>query len=839
MIIISRTTIRANDFLGSISQWQENKKKQPKAKDAQPSSSETATAVRGGRGRGAFEGRGRGRGTERGRGGRGGRAGAHTNGAQATEKAATPVGDGWDTQAPPASIAAGSSSWETPVNGDATTAGDWATDASNQVASTTVAVDPKGEAIPTGKVSGWNKLFEKPRAIPATKQAPATTTVPQDQSEPAVEETIADERLPAPPTDPVIAADAEEPADAAPEVPASDPPIVLTPSKDELTETNLEQLPDLSNPPATQTAASTTASTQDPRNLSMQNTVPVRPGMGISGYAANAARATSGANRSASFVRKVMEQQEAVVMPGNHAVDRAAVQFGSMGLNGSSDDLDVDEDREEPETRTQLPDDSPAAPRASLPPPPAQAQAQAQAQAPAEISSMPRPAPGLPPAPQQQSTSPPQTAAYADQFARYGQSGQKAAYDPFGQQQMQQSQPQAQAQEPFSNQTPSQPQQTPSSAPNDYSSYYSAGQQRDAAAAYQNFYAGYGQSQEAQQRSGSAFGTSAQDAQTQYATSRPQAAYAQQDAQNSGNNTPNPTVPGQQTQPSQQMHQGQGSYGGYPYGYPNAGYGQQYPQYGQSYMNQMNNQQHRYGQHRPMFDDVRRQGDDHYMAQNSQYGYGQQYAGAQYNKSSMYGQPQHQYSYEHSASPANAGSFPQTSMAGRESMYGRAGSTQPVEAQQAASTPFGMSNDPFARTQSGFGTQAQPMSQQHSGQQGSGIDPSKEYDAAKVGGPSPSISQVHRPGSTTNMPGQHQSGQAGGFPTSQAQQTGQNAFGSYPQYGGLGSFGGHQGGQNTHQQQTAGYGSYGGAAGFGGGYAGNYGSGRGGWNGNGNYSGGH
>jgi hypothetical protein len=607
----------------------------------------------------------------------------------------------------------------------------------------------------------------------------------------------------------------------------------LTPSKDELTETNLEQLPDTSHPPATATAASTTASTQDPRNPTINPTPTARPGVGISGYAANAARATSGAGRTPSFVRKVMEQQEAVVMPANHAVDRAAVQFGSMGLNGSAEDLDVDEDREEPMTRTPLQDDSPVAPRASLPPPPAQAQA------PSEHMSAPRQAPGLPPAPMQQSNSPPQTNAYADQFARYGQSGQKA-YDPFGQQHVPQSQPQSQAQvqtqEPFTNQTPSQPQQISSSAPNDYSSYYSANQQRDATqAAYQNYYGGYGQTQDVQQRSGSAFGSSGQDTQSQYATSRPQPTYGQQEAQNSGNNTPNPAISGQQTQPSQPMHQGQGSQGGYPYGYSNA-YSQQYPQYGGSYMNQMGNQQHRYGQHRPMFDDVRRQGDDYYMSQNSQYGYGhgQQYGSAPYNKSSMYGQPQHQYSYEHSASPANAGGFGQTSMAGREAMYGRTGSAQPSEAQQGVGTPFGGMNDPFARTHSGFGAQAQPMSQQHSGHQGTGGDPAKDYDTAKTGGPSPSISQANRPGSATNMAGQQQSGQAGSFPTPQSQQAGQNAFSSYPQYSGLGSFGGHQQAQNSHHQQNAGYGSYSGGAGFG--SYGGYGSGRG-WNGN--YSGGH
>jgi hypothetical protein len=729
------------------------------------------------------------------------------------------------------------SGWENSAAADSETAatGDWATDAPNHTVSTTTAAEPKGDGIPTGKVLGWNKLFEKPKPVPVAKNLPLTAPAPQHEAAlppSTVEETIADERLPAPPTDPLNPPSVDTSVNEAPEPPPPEPTITLTPSKDELTETNLEQLPDTSHPPATATAASTTASTQDPRSTTTNNIPAVRPAVGVSGYAANAARATSGAGRAPNVVRRVMEQQEAVVMPANHAVDRTAVQFGSMGLNGSAEDLDVDEDREEPMTRTPLQDDSPVAPRASLPPAPAPAQA------PSEHPPAPRQAPGLPPAPVQ-SNSPQQTNAYADQFARYGQSGQKA-YDPFGQQHVQQtqppSQPQVQAQEPFTNQTPNQPQQVTSSAPNDYS-YYGATQQRDAGqAAYPNYYGGYSQAQDVQQRSGSAFGSSGQDTQTQYATSRPQPNYGQQEAQNSGNNTPNPAIPGQQTQPSQQIHQGQGSQAGYTYGYSNA-YSQQFPQYGTSYMNQMGNQQHRYGQHRPMYDDVRRQGEDYYMSQNSQYGYGhgQQYANAPYNKSSMYGQPQHQYTYEHSASPANAGGFGQTSMANREAIYGRTGSAQPSEAQQGVGTPFGGITDPFARTHSGFGAQAQPMSQQHSGHQGAAGEPTKDYEAGKTGGPSPSISQANRPGSATNIPGQQQGGQAGGFPAAQAQQAGQNAFGgSYPQYSGLGSFGGHHQAQNSHHQQSTGYGSYGSGAAFS--SYGGYGSGRG-WNGN--YSGGH
>jgi hypothetical protein len=77
----------------------------------------------------------------------------------------------------------------------------------------------------------------------------------------------------------------------------------------------------------------------------------------------------------------------------------------------------------------------------------------------------------------------------------------------------------------------------------------------------------------------------------------------------------------------------------------------------------------------------------------------------------MYGQP-HGFSYDHSSSPATAGSFNQ-SAPGRDSVYGRTGSTQPSETQQTAAgtNAFGAGmSDVFGRTQAGFG-QNQPMSQ--------------------------------------------------------------------------------------------------------------------------------
>lgn len=669
--------------------------------------------------------------------------------------------------------------------------------------------------IPAGSKGGWASLFAKPAPTPTPKKAavpPGEETV----GEPVPEESQAVETaLP----DPEETTPAQDAVTQLPEIPPSDPAITLTPSKDELTESNVEQLPDVSINHATDTAASTVASTQDPHSTLTSAVPAIRPGM--SGYATSAFKATAGSGRSASFQRRVMEQQEAVVMPGNHAVDRAAVQFGSMGLNDSTEDLDVDEDREEAETRTQPPNDSPIAPRASLPPPTQQSQPSS------EHLPVARPAPGLPPAPQQaqsqpQPPSPPQPSVYGS-FGRYGEAPQKP-FDPFGQQQ---SQAQLQAHDQYASSMPAQAQQPTSTAGNDYSSFYTTNQQRD----YQNYYGNYGQSQESgQQRTGSAFGTSAQDISSQYATSQPQARYGQPESQGSGHNTPNPTLPGQQAQqPSQHMPQGQGAYGAYPYGYPN-NY-QYHPQYA-NYMNQMNQQQpHSYGRNRPMFDDARRYEDSHGSQGNQYANYGSHYSAAPYGKGGMYNQPQQPYSYEHSASPANVGGFNQSSL-GRESSYGRTGSAQPTESQQTGGgNAYGGMPDVFARSQSGFG-QGQNLSQQHSGQQAGGDDPAKgSYEAPKVSGPSPSL-QTNRPGSAANNIGaQPHTGQSGFPPPSQ--QSGQQGFGGYGQYAGLGGLGGHhQGagaGQNQHQGSQ--YGNY---AGFGGNYGyGQQSGGRGGgWGGN-------
>jgi hypothetical protein len=385
-----------------------------------------------------------------------------------------------------------------------------------------------------------------PAAVPeAPPQAPEGTPADDVPHDPAVQ---TEEH----PTPPVVEKPVETPPPTIEDTPkktpdkgtgVATPDVTLPPSADQLTQENVEHLPDESHPPPTETTFSTVASSKDigsavatPLNGPTQAPIG-RPAIG--GYQTTALKATSGTqHRSASFQRKLVEQQEAVVMPGNHAVDRAAVQFGSMGL-GDVSDPDVDEDREEAETRTQPPQHSPVAqPRASLPPAPRQAPPQAETQQ--ESAPTPKQAPGLPPAPQNQPTLPQspsnplasqamqnqgsQSNQTYNQFARYNQSGIQSEasappqkpYDPFGQQipQSNHSQTPGYDYAAQQSQAPSQPGAF-SSAPDSYPSYLTAEQR----AQYQNYYGSYGQpiaqtQQEAgsaQQRTGSAFGSGTTD----------------------------------------------------------------------------------------------------------------------------------------------------------------------------------------------------------------------------------------------------------------------------------------------------------------------------------------
>lgn len=639
-----------------------------------------------------------------------------------------------------------------------------------------------------------------------------------------------------------------------------EPDVAITPSKDELTETNLEQVLDTSNPAPTATAASTAASSWDPRNGAASSTPysalqqghqAIRPP--TSGFAASAMKATGPSSRTPSYQRRVLDQEEAVRMPGNREVDRAAVQFGAFSLGGTGDD-DVDGDREEPETRAQPPQHSPVAqPRASLPPAPNQSSGLSegtptQKEAPGlPAASHPIAAPGLPsphalPGGQSMSQQGSQGSHQYAQYGRYGQAGAQdqssfaqKPYDPFSQQA-------PSTQSPYDgypgHQDQTHAQQQPSSfssAPSEYSSYYTADQQRNA---YQNYYGHqYGQQQGAQaqqdgpssqQRSASGYNGPQTEGTSQYpqnSTQQSQSRYAAAgDNQTSGQTTPNPPSQGQQPQPgqsagAQQTHPAQpqqGQPGGqYPYGHP---------YYSSPYYNA-------------------------YMNQYQQQGYGQgNYAGgAPYGgKAGIYNQPHQGYMspqtpYDHSASPA-AGAFGQSSLHGRDSAlggglgdYSRTGS-QPSQTAQTlgGSGAFGGMQDAFSRGSS-FHGQGQQYSQQSS-QQGIGDELKPFGDAKSANGPSPSLSQAARPGSAANSaPGQSvlpppQSAQQGygGYPSHLQQQHalhGGSQTGS--QYGGLGGLGGHQASAQGHQSSQ--YGGYG--QGFGNSYYGNN-QQRGGWGNN-------
>ena len=875
---------------------------QSKAKEA-PSSAEVSTSTRGGRGRGGPESSrgGRGRGSDRGRGApRGGRGASTANGVRSTSAGKTdsiPVASTSDLETPVSDGATGG--WDQP-------AAETPMESSWENISADAAHAPQVEEVkPPTKPDGtrsWASMFSKPAPAPAPQKAPRPVASYDAPVEPPITAPSVpdDTRMPGLPP-PIAMNETSEIPNTPPtsDLAASEPPANITPSKDELTETNLEQVLDTSGPQPSATAASTVASTIDPHN-GAGGATPLHPSQQqpgsrppLGGFATSAYKATGLTGRSASFHRRIQEQQEAVVMPGKHAVDRTAVQFGSLGLNGTTEDVDVDSDREDAETRAQPPQHSPIAPRAALPPAPQQQGFAAHSLINDPLPT-PRQAPGLPPVNQPSATQqssqalPNDTNSQSQQpYNRYGQQAPQQelsapaqkAYEPFGQQ-IQQSQPfdnypsASQGQNPPPQQT--QPQQSAySSTSNDVSSYYTSDSQRNP---YPNsIYGTYGQQSQpnaqdtgaAQQRGASAFGASAAEQGSQYATSQAQQAPANRfgqtgEAHTSGHSTPNPSLSGQQQpgQPHQmlpQQAQGQagGQHGGFPYGHPYYGH----PYYA-SYGNQQPVSNHPYGRERPMFDDVRRY-DDQYLTQTAQYGYGGSQAGygggpfgGAGGKQGMYGQPHQGYGAspqtgydQNSASPANTGAFGhQHASSGRESAapgglgsYGRTGSTQPSEnAQQypgaGASNHGGMPDVFGQRSQSTYQSQNSGIGS-HMSQQ-TGDDPLRNYgESSKVpGGPSPALGQPGgRPGSAANVPGQTGLPQAQG----QGQGQGQQGYGGYmghqmhgqqgSQYGGgPGGLGGahHQSGGQSHQ--AGGYGAYG--PGYGSGFYGN--SSRGGWGAN-------
>ena len=665
----------------------------------------------------------------------------------------------WDTAAPVTEAAIGG--WDQPASTDSSALeGSWENVVAPEPAAVAAAESAKPSLKPDGTRS-WASIFNKPAPAPVVPKASRVSPTQELSSEPvelpvAETEEIDMPGLPPPlPRIDQVAAIPDTPP--TPSLPTSEIAVDITPSKDELTETNVEQVADSSEPPATDTVASTIGDTLDAQSMAPSTLPPPeqmpssRPPMG--GYATTAYKATGMPGRSASYQRRVQEQQEAVVMPGKHAVDRAAVQFGSMGLNGGLDEVEAEEDREDAETRTQPPQHSPIAPRATLPPA-SQQQPFPMQQSAGEPLPITRQAPGLPPVNQQPVQPPPSQMPSAEQGAMLQSSQPGYPFNQFGNRFGSQPPPQEasappqKTYEPFGGQiqqnhhpsdsysTHSQPQSQPqmpaqsqvsgySAAPSDASSLYTSDSQRNA---YQNYYNSYGQQPQAsqtqqdvgtQQRSSSVFGTNAGEQSSQYAPNQghppPQARYGPlSEAHNSGHSTPNQMLPGQQQlnqshqgpQVPQPQGQGQGAgqHGGYPYGHP---YYSGNPYYS-AYMNQVSH--HSYGRERPMFDDVRRY-DDQYLTHNPQFGYGGNqggYGAAPFGgaggKQGMYGQPHQGYgmspqgSYDqHASSPANLGAFGQQhSGPGRDAaggglgIYARSGSAQPPsESQQQHATGGG------------------------------------------------------------------------------------------------------------------------------------------------------
>ncbi|KAL7779704.1 hypothetical protein CFE70_009720 [Pyrenophora teres f. teres 0-1] len=888
---------------GAVSQFSEVPKKvkdrsRSKAKENIPI--DGASSLRGrpdGARRGLDSGRGGrgGRGTDRGRGGiRGGRGGA--NGGPRTTAGSVPTTE--------------SSAWDTPIVEEEAKEAKQDDTAVHAPDATPEVIKPVVEASMAAAKKTWASMFAAPKPPPAVpkaapKPAPAATPeVPAQKpdetpaQEVAQEPAVQAEELPVPPiadeavqTPPITAEDTSKMTpDKNGDTPAD---ITLTPSGDQLTQENVEHLPDESHPPPTETAFSTVASSKDIGSavatpLNGPTHAPIgRPAIG--GFQTTALKATSGTpHRSASYQRRLMEQQEAVVMPGNHAVDRAAVQFGSMGL-GDASDPDVDEDREEAETRTQPPQHSPVAqPRASLPPAPRQPAPQAETQQPQESVPTPKQAPGLPPVPQHQPVQQSPSNALAsqamqnqgsqsnqpyNQFGRYGQPGIQSEasappqkpYDPFGQQI-----PQSNHTQSHSYDYPGQQSQSTSqpgafsSAPDSYPPNYLTSEQRSQ---YQNYYGSYGQpiaqtQQEAgsaQQRTGSAFGSGPTD--SAYSQSQiPQVSGSPQTldqlvksvaghyAEKSGQPHVNEKLWAEMANETHRVRtkaepqflafipqyanertQSQGRYGdaqnsGHNTPNPAAMAGQQ------GHAAQGQHAQHGahgagYPYNHPYY------GSPYYANYMNQFGgYGQGGAGYGSFGKNVYGQPHHygmspQASFDqHSSSPANAGGFGAASLHDRGSAMGAAGFSD------YGRSASGASQNPSATTSAGaFGAIPDTFTRPGNFHQSSY---GQQGGQQGLGDEALKPSSDYKSGGPSPAALGAQPGRPGSANQSTPGQGGpQQGYGGYPshlgnsQYDGLGGLG-HQN-SASHQQQS-GYGNYGGFGGYGGGSYNN----RGGWGGN-------
>ncbi|KAI8629060.1 hypothetical protein F5Y19DRAFT_88734 [Xylariaceae sp. FL1651] len=884
---------------GTTSRWGEVSKTKkpatrPKTKSDTPSVGLTETSgnsrpARGGRsdsGRG-----GRARGNERARGGGRGRATTHatTNGHRATDnQLSVPTEE--------------ASAWANATAADDSHSNDWTNATLAAADSTTTDATPTPIPAPT-----TSETTTKPVAAQAAPKTWASmlrqSTTPKPAPKPKeapVPKPVAEVLEPLPPAEPVAPEpepQVEEPPKEEPVEPSApvetakvvEPEVALLPSEDDLTKVNLDLLPDESHPPATITAASTTADSWDPRQQAQSSTAvtplsasqaqhqAARPT--TSGYVATALKATERpAARMPSYQRRLLEQEEAVRMPGNREVDRAAVQFGAFSLNGAEDDIDGD--REDPETRTQPPAESPAAPRASLPPvaqpapvsdvfPSTQKPTASQPQAPGAAGKVPLapysikcPAnqttvtPVAPPTGPAASTTQrtsqypqpmyptnyraaPQAPSSSQPYARFPQaSNQEPAgfpqkpYDSFSQQATNTTAASFDSFPAATTQAPG-PQSSGafSSGPNDYTSYYTADQQsRNNYGGYYN----YGQQQGGQAHHGEPNATSRpfggyNASQTDNLSHYPQSGAQQTrypgaasaDAHNSGHNTPNPVgqtpqqSTAQGTQPQSNLHQQQQQQ-------QQPSFPFQHPYYSNPYYSQYVNQP--YG------------------------GYGQG-GYVPYSKGGVYGQG-HQYNmspqgpFDHGSTAATSG-FGQSSLTSRETAlgsgindYGRGGTGQQSGAPGSlGSGGFGGVHDTYGRG-SAFpsqGSQAFNAPNAPAATTSSGNDELKPYgDSKAASGPSPSLGAAARPGSTTNA-----TPAGSGLPPPQSTQQGMSGYGGYPSHltQGLhgnqtGSSGYGLGGSGGQAHGNTPYGGgYGGNQSFGNYYGGRQGH-QGGWGGN-------
>lgn len=306
-------------------------------------------------------GRGRGRGTDR-----GGRARARTS---------QPATNGARKETPNLSVPTDeSNAWDAQKK---ESVAESHTLTSNTVAEPPATI-PEAPSTTPSATKTWASMLRQstaPKAIPkpqepVVQKEPETVEPLPSAVAPAAE--IAAPSVTAPDAEPI-----ETPAPA--QELASQPATQLPASTDSLTASNLGRVDDTSGPAPTGTAASTAADSWAPvpadapasttATAPPQPTTQIQPSPAVPGPTAGFAAVTPKipAGRPQHFQRRILDQEEAVRMPGNREVDRAAVQFGAFSLSGTEEDIDGD--REEAETRAQPPAESPIAhPRAALPP---------------------------------------------------------------------------------------------------------------------------------------------------------------------------------------------------------------------------------------------------------------------------------------------------------------------------------------------------------------------------------------------------------------------------------------------------------------------------------------